>query len=235
MKKIGLIIFAVALVVGVLFANLISFGKISSPISFDLSFGKGVRGSGNIVTEQRDLTSFTSVDVSSVFQVELTAGKEFAVEIEADDNLVPVIKTEVVDGKLKLSTTQSIRGRSRMIVRISAPDIERVDVSGAAKVNVADIKNPAFTIDTSGASKVTVAGETSKLNISVSGASKVNAEQLRAENATVDASGASKINVNATNVLRADGSGASRIRYVGTPASIEKNTSGASSVKPMDQ
>ncbi|CAN5741197.1 hypothetical protein BH24ACI3_BH24ACI3_08320 [soil metagenome] len=75
MKKIGLIIFAAALIIGVLFANLISFGRVSSPLSFDFNFGKGVRGSGNVITERRDLTGFNSVDASGILKVELTAGK----------------------------------------------------------------------------------------------------------------------------------------------------------------
>jgi hypothetical protein len=119
-----------------------------------------------------------------------------------------------------------------MIVRVSAPDIEHLDVSGGAKVTVSDLKNSSFGLDTSGASKIDLAGETDKLVIDVSGASKIDAENLKSRAATVDSSGASKITVFATESVRAEASGASKILYTGGATDVVKNTSGASSVSP---
>jgi Protein of unknown function (DUF2807). len=230
MKKVGLIIFAVALLIGVIFANFISFGKADGGL-MDFSFKRGVKGSGNIVTETRDISGFKGIDVSGVFNVEIVAQKEFGVQIEADDNLIPLILTEVNDGVLEISTNKRIRSSSRLTIRISAPDIDKIQSSGVAKVSLIDLKNSALKIDLSGASKVTVAGETSELNVEVSGASKVDAENLKTVNADVEASGASKVSVNVTGDLKADCSGASKVTYSGTPANIEKHSTGASKIE----
>jgi len=230
MKKIGLIIFGIALVLGVVLANVFSFGRLSTHI-FNCSANlSGTKGSGNVTRESRDVTGFNSVDVSSVFQVEITAQKDFAVEIEADDNLLPLIKTAVAGGVLKISAEQKVSPSSPIRVHIYAPDIETLEVSGAANVVLNDIDNQALSVDSSGASKIKITGETAKLTVDVSGASKVEAEDLNTEDADVDASGASHINVNVTGSLRADASGASRIVYSGKPKNLEKKTSGASSV-----
>ncbi|MGH9948280.1 MAG: GIN domain-containing protein, partial [Pyrinomonadaceae bacterium] len=95
-----------------------------------------------------------------------------------------------------------------------------------------DLKNTSLNVDTNGASKIELAGETDKLAIEVSGASKINAENLKARAATVNSSGASKIDLFATESLRVDASGASKITYAGGATDVVKNTSGASRVSP---
>jgi len=231
MKKLGFVIFIFALIVGVSLAGLFSWGKASAEgFSFNFNFGGGVKGSGNVGTENRDIKGFKSIDVSGVFNVEVVAQKDFSVQVEADDNLLQYIKTEVHDGVLEISTTKRIKSKNGLKIRIAAPDLEGVEASGVAKILVSDLKNANFKVDTSGASKVELAGVTDKLNIEVSGASKIDAENLTARAATIDSSGASKINVFATESVRVDASGASKITYSGGATEVVKNVSGASSV-----
>lgn len=232
MKKIGIMIFVAALAIGLVVSNMFSFGRATGKFfNFSMNFG-GVHGSGNVASDKRDITGFRAVDVGGVFQVEITAQKEFSVEVEADDNLLPLIKTEVDDGVLKIETERKLSPSNPIRIRISAPDIDNLDVSGVANVTLNDLKNTGLSVDSSGASKIKITGETAKLTVDVSGATKVDAEDLTAETASVEASGASHVSVNVTGRLRTDASGASKIVYTGTPANVEKKTSGASSVSP---
>ena len=231
MKKIGLLFFILALIVGVGLANVLSFGKLTGGI-FNYSISHSVSGSGNVASEKRDVSGFSAIEVGSVFQVEATAGKDFGVEVEADDNLLPLIKTEVSDGGvLRLETEKGISTGNPILVRITAPHIENLEVSGASKVFLDNISNENLQIDASGAAKVAVAGKTANLTVDVSGASKIDAENLQSENASVDASGASSIKVFAAEQLKAAASGASSVVYSGSPRNLTKKTSGASSIK----
>lgn len=229
MKKIGILIFITAIILGVVVTSFFSFGRISKPF-FSFSVNKKTIGSGKVVTESRDISDFSGVDVSGVFQVEITAQKDFGVEVEADDNLIPLIKTEVRGGVLHIKSERRLSTNNGLKIRISAPDIESIEASGASKVNLAGVKNNELRIDTSGASKIDLAGETAKLSVDVSGASYIDGENLKAENADIDASGASHVNVFSTNVLKIGASGASKVIYSGSPKSVEKSTSGVSSV-----
>ena len=229
MKKIGFVIFIIAILIGVVFANLFSFGRVSGKI-FSFSIGSSVKGSGVTRSEVRNQTGFKGVDVGGVFEVEIVAGKDFAVEVEADDNLLPFIKTEVEDGVLHIRTSENIKSQNSMRLRIAAPDIESLEASGASKVSLEGVNNTSLKVDTSGASKLRIAGDTGSLEVEVSGAGKIDAESLKAKSATVDASGASHVSVYATERLVTDASGASKIEYSGNPASVRKNTSGVSSV-----
>lgn len=231
MKKIGFIIFLVALIIGVTFGNLFSWGKASARIfNFSVNFG-GVKGSGNVVNEKRNVADFDAIEVGGVFDVEVVAQKEFGVEIEADDNLLQFIRTEVKDGTLEISTDKRISPKGAIRVRISAPDIERLQASGASKISLSNLKNDSLKVDVSGASKLNVQGETKNLEIELSGASKIEADGLTAENVDVDGSGASSASVNVSGDLKADLSGASKVTYTGNPRNLEKSTSGASSVR----
>jgi hypothetical protein len=230
MKKIGILIFAAAIILGIFVSTLFSFGRVSQNF-FNFSFGKKTKGSGNLITETRDIKGFKGVDVSGIIQVEITAQKDFAVEVEADDNLVPLLKTEVRGGVLHIETVRRISTENGLKVKISAPDIESIDASGVSKVNLANLKNSELRVDTSGASKVKINGDTTRISIEVSGASSIDAENLRAEAATVNASGASHVSVFATGELRSHASGASKVVYLGNPKVINKDSSGASSIR----
>lgn len=234
MKKVGIIIFIAALVIGVVVANVFSFGSVRAenlkPSFLNFSFKSGIKGSGNIVTENRELRDFKSIDVSSVFDVEIAAQKDYSVQIQADDNLLQYIKTEVNDWVLDISLEKRVNTRGRIKIRIGAPDIEKIEASGAAKISLVDLNNSELTLDSSGASRIVVKGKTARLNVDVSGASKIEAEELVADNALVDSSGASKVKVNVLGELTADASGASSVAYVGTPANVIKKTSGAGKV-----
>lgn len=230
MKKFGILIFIFAIAIGVTLANVFSFGKTSSRFfNFQIDFGK-VKGSGNVVTQVRDVRGFDALDVSGAMDVEVVAQKEFSVEVEGDDNLLGFIRTEVRGNKLYIDSQKRYSTNGRIRIRIGAPDIERLDVSGASIVSIADLKNSSLTIDSSGASKIKVTGQTNDLTVDMSGASKFEAFDLKAQNANIDASGACQMAVFVAGDLKADLSGASKLNYEGSPKNIQKKTSGASSV-----
>jgi hypothetical protein len=229
MKKIGLLIFIGALAIGVVLASVSSFGKLGGRL-FSFNFG-GVHGSGSMKSETRDVSGFSAVDVSGAFEVEIVAQKEFSVEVEADDNLLELIRTEVDGDTLKIKSEKSIKSGNPLKIRITAPNIASLDLSGASKVNLTNLSNESLSLDSSGASKIKIEGTTKTFDVEMSGASKLEAENLKAENVSVDSSGASSAYVYVTGELKCDLSGATNVTYSGSPKNVQKKTSGASSVK----
>ena len=229
MKKIGILIFIIAIFIGVSFAGIFSFGEFTGKI-FSFSINHGEKGSGNIRTEKREMSEFKAIDVSGAFFVEITVQKDFSIEVESDDNLLPFVKTESDGETLKIESEKKLNSSNPIKIKISAPDIENLQLSGASNVSIVSLNNESLNIDTSGASKISCEGQTGNLTIDMSGASSLNGEKLSAENVSVDSSGASKATVSVKNSLKADLSGASKVVYYGNPTEIEKKTSGASSI-----
>jgi hypothetical protein len=223
MKKIGLLIFAVALIIGVSSAFSVSFGKFSF-------FKQRIAGSGVAKTETRTVEDFQNIETSGAMIVEVKTSKEFFVEVEADDNLLEYVKTEIDGDTLKIYSKGWLSPKNKMIVRVSMPEIDEAEASGASNISISGIQNDRLSVSASGASKITLSGEVQSLIIDLSGASKLDANELQSKNVEVDASGASNASINASETLNADASGASRISYFGDATDVNKRTSGASSV-----
>jgi len=194
-----------------------------------LSGCTGVRGSGVRKTEKRDLPAFTSIETSGAFEVEVSCQKPASFEIEADDNIVPLIQTEVRSGVLHISTTKSYHSSGGIVLRITVPDLESVKSTGAGKFHVSDVKNDNFEVRSTGAAQVVVSGQSKSVKIASTGAGKIDAHNLRANNADVDVTGAASVDVYATDELDVTVSGAGRVTYGGNPK-VSKRVSGAGQV-----
>ncbi len=189
----------------------------------------GVRGSGVRKTELRDLPAFNSIDTSGAFEMEVTCQKPAGFEIEADDNIVPLVQTEVRDGVLHVTTTKSYTSAGGIKLRINVPDLVSVKSTGAGKFNVSGVKNDKFEIHSTGAATVMASGQSKYLKISSTGAGKIDAHDLRVSNADVSVTGAAGVDVYATDELDVTVSGAGRVTYSGNPK-VSKKVSGAGQV-----
>lgn len=193
-------------------------------------FVEQVNGSGVIKSEKRNVGAFTALDTSGAFDIEVVCQKEPSLEIEGDDNILPLVKTEVRGGTLYLSPEKPYSTRKSVRVRITVPNLESISSSGAGGFRVTDVRNEQLKIDTSGASNIDLAGQTRSLDLDMSGASKVNSESLKAERVHISLSGAGKADVFASEELNAQVSGAGSVTYTGDPKTVNKKVSGVGSV-----
>jgi hypothetical protein len=191
---------------------------------------KGTSGSGVVKTEKRDIGAFTSVNVSGAYEVEIVCQKQPGLEIEGDDNILPLVNAFVKDNTLYIESARSFNVKRAIKVRITTGNLEGLSSSGASKITLEGVKNEQLVIETSGASRIDAAGETKSLEIESSGASKVDVQELRASRVKVSLSGAGRANIYATEELNADVSGASQVTYYGEPKVVNKSISGAGSI-----
>ena len=106
-----------------------------------------------------------------------------------------------------------------------------VQVSGASRLS-GDIQAGDVRFDVSGAGRVTLSGSGEDAVIGASGASHMDLADFPVVDANVEASGASTVTVNASGRLDADASGASHVKYLGSPSLGTVDTSGGSSIEP---
>jgi hypothetical protein len=189
-----------------------------------------VSGSGKMKLEKRDVPAFTAVNVSGAYDVEIVVQKEQSLEIEGDDNLLPLIRTQVKDGVLYIDNEKSFNTKHALRVRISVQEFDGITTSGASEFNVSNVKSDEFNIDASGAGHIEVSGETKTLEVGMSGAVGLDAKDLHAQKVTVKSSGAASADVYATEELRASVSGAGNIDYYGDPKTVSEDASGAGSI-----
>jgi hypothetical protein len=195
-------------------------------------FGSGEKGSGTPKTETRDVGAFTKVQLEGSLHADITAGGAQHVEISGDDNLVPLVTTEVKDQHLRVYTTKQIRPKLDLVARISAPAVTAVSASGSSVIQVHGVQGEAFALDTSGSARITAAGTAQKLTIDVTGSASIDAKELKAQNVTIEVSGSGDLDVYATDVLDVSISGSGKVRYYGHPRDVKKSISGSGTLEP---
>jgi len=193
------------------------------------SFGNGEDGSGVLVTETRSVADFNAVEVSGALRVDLDRGP-FRVEVEFDDNLLEKLETSVRGGAIHIRC-RDCDPSSGAVVRLSAPEIDAIEVSGASRVVAEDIRTEALHLSISGASTIEIDGDVTSLEIDGSGASTVDGPELITNQLDVDLSGASRAELTVIDRVSGDLSGASQLRLRGDEdPSVDAHVSGGSSI-----
>jgi hypothetical protein len=218
--------------------------------------GSRVKGSGNIITENRNETGFSNIDVSGDIDVYIKQDSTSSVKVEADDNILEYIEVHTEGSTLEIYTENNIRLKPSHKIKvyvsnpeykelqvsgassirseneITSPDGLHVDISGASEGRL-EVNAPKVSVNLTGASNASIKGKTKDFEGGASGASKIRGFDLLSENADVDASGASHIEIYASVKIDGQASGASSVDYKGNAqSSVEK--SGASSVNKKD-
>lgn len=191
----------------------------------------GLKGSGNIKEEERNIAEFSKIDISGYFKVDVEFGETTSLKIITDDNFLPLIKTNVKNQTLEISTKKNLDSKEPIRIEISTPHLVQLECSGANNLNIVGIDEDQFYLEVSGACKVRLNGSVKTFKAEMSGATKLDAEDLHANNVNMDVSGASKAKVYASEVINASGSGASYIEYYGSPKSVNTDISGAGKIE----
>ena len=176
-----------------------------------------VKGSGNRQTQTRQVAQFTSISAEGAFNIEVVCQKDVKLEIEGDDNVLPLVSSEVSNNVLRLTNTKSYSTSAPVVVKISVPNIEGISVNGAGKFDVSGMNNEKFEIDANGAPHINVSGSTKVVDIDTNGAANIDTHNLRAARAVVDSKGVSKVDLGVSDQLDATVSGPSTVTYRGDP------------------
>ena len=186
-------------------------------------------GSGVSATETRPVGGFEAVTVTAPLRVELVAGGAPSLEVTADDNVLPLVRSEVRSGRLYLSLApQTSLTRIREIVcRATGGTLRQLDASAAARLVLSGVEAERLEVRLSGAATAEAAGTVGELVLDASGASRWLAFDLRSSSAHATVSGASYAQLRAGESLVADVSGASTLEYRGDPV-VVSNVSGLS-------
>jgi hypothetical protein len=190
----------------------------------------GVRGNGKVVTENRNISDFTEIELGGAYNVEVKVGSSPSLVIYGEGNIVKYIRTRVEGDRLIIDTKKNISPRKEIKIKITVPSLNRLESSGACDIYAENISGDKFILDMSGAGSVEVNGKVDRLDVEISGAASLHAKNLRSKNAKVSLSGASSADVYASEFLDASVSGVGTINYYGTPKDVRSDVSGVGSI-----
>jgi len=175
-----------------------------------------VGGSGPIVSQTLDLSSFTGFDFQVGGDVTVVPGSTQQVVVRSQQNVIDILNRDVINGIWEIGYTQCAREISEFSVDITVPELDRVVLSGAGTI---DAQTETSAIDTilSGAGTVTLSGEVTSQQVTLEGSGTVEAFDLTADETSVVLTGQGTVNVSASEQLNVDLSGAGAVFYKGEP------------------
>lgn len=195
----------------------------------------GLRGSGNIVSETREIGGFGEVAVSGSARVFLTQGDTQSLVVEVDDNLLEHVRAEVEGSTLHLGFTGTVGGfapSESLTFHLTVRRIRGLELSGSGSIEATDMNIPRLAVDVSGSGKVRLTGKLEEQDIRLSGSGTYDGGNAETETISVRVSGSGNATVWATELLEARLSGSGRVSYYGQPR-VSQDISGSGQVKSL--
>lgn len=217
---------------------------------------ESVRGNGKKNSETRDVGSFDGVELRGSMNVKLRKTESRSVEIEGEENIIPLIETFVDDGKLVIKYKDDINVHTTedVIVHVGATELDEIKVTGAGditgdgkfenndeiKVKITgsgniklDLDAPSVDAGITGSGDIHLTGNTKNIECSTTGSGQIEATGLKAENAKVKTLGSGSISVFASLKIDATINGSGDISYKGGGA-VSSKINGSGSVRPLE-
>lgn len=236
---------------------LIAVAALSKPILHAFP-NKYVTSVDNLVSDDRKLSGFNRLEVSGAFEVKIVKSSTYSVKVEAEERDLARTKTVVNGDKLVISYDKEGKDynknkSSKIIITIETPALSALTCSGAVEVkSTGNFESDKFELKTSGATEVQL-DLTSKLLISkfsgatevklrgkvdthaleMTGASELEAIGLEVNKYAIESKGAADCKIFVKEELAVSGSGASSIKYKGSPTKISKDTRGAADISAL--
>ncbi|MCB2378874.1 DUF2807 domain-containing protein [Hymenobacter sp. BT635] len=214
-------------------------------------FPDKITGSGPVVAENRTVSGFSRLDLAVDADLYLTQGPTSAVRIEAQQNILDVLETNVSGERLSIGYGRvNVRRHEPIKIFISTPALSSVSVSGSGhiigqntwradklsislsgsgSVELSLLGVQSLGTDISGSGWVRLAGDAARYDGHLSGSGAVEAFTLTVQAAEVRMSGSGSTRLTATQSLYASISGSGAVYYKGRPA-LTVHTSGSGRV-----
>jgi len=211
----------------------------------------GIKGSRNVVSEERDISSnFETIKVQQGINLYLTQGNSTDLKVEADDNIMDLLMTEVKNNELKVYFEKNVYKAKARNVYLTTSDISRIKTSSGAQVKSENtlqvssldldsssgssikvyVNADEITSETSSGASIKIEGKTKTLSAKSSSGSSIDADDLKCIDVFAKVSSGANIDVNVSGKLTAKASSGGDIDYEGNPTDVNKDTSSGGSV-----
>jgi hypothetical protein len=211
--------------------------------------GKTIRASNTVMSETREASGFTAIDMRTAGRVVISQGESESLSIRGSDNVVPLVKTSVQDGVLVIEMDEIIivtdmKESNALTFTIGVKDLSaltvsgvgdvkmdglaasrfKLDMSGAGRIDISGLSVDSLSLTLSGAGDVTLSGEAASADILFSGAGVIDAADLKVQTADINLKGLGNATIWVTETLTGSISGAGNVEYSGNPKTDFKTT-----------
>jgi len=202
-----------------------------------LNFGEGIKGNGNVQSEERPVPGeFTVIKVSEGLDVFVTQDNKTSVTVEADENIIDLIRTDIQGDVLTIHLEERVgRAESKKIL-VTLPHITRFETSSGAELETnhtitadrielnsssgshlkVSVNADEVNCNSSSGSHIKISGTTGIIYTDASSGSHIKANDLKAKKAVSEASSGANITINASEESEANTSSGGNVHNYGS-------------------
>lgn len=186
-------------------------------------------GSGNSVTEDRAVSGINAVSLLNSGKLIVQYGTTESLSITADDNILPLLTSDVVNGHLTLSSkpNTSISTRSGIVYLLTVKNLQAIEVAGSGDAIVSAVNGNDLNATVTGSGSLTVDGAIKRQTVTLTGSGDYNGTNLSSHQASVTCSGSGSATVKVSESLKVHITGSGSVGYIGDPQITEKVVTGS--------
>lgn len=194
-------------------------------------------GSGNVVTEERDVSGFDSISIGSSMNLIIEQTGSESLKIEAEDNIVPLVKTSVSGKELIIELAHgSIISIKPINCYVTVKDLKDLKVSSSSSANCKELRTDKLdinvassargelsvfvselTVNVSSSANLKLSGEAAKQNVVVNSSGRYMAENLKSKECIIQVNSSGSATVNVSDRLDVKVSSSGQVNYIGKP------------------
>lgn len=154
-----------------------------------------VEGSGTVAKKSDyDVEGFSKVSIATGINAYIKMGDKEDILVEADDNLLELIKVEVKGDKLSVYLNENVKNYKKMDVYITAKQLEAVKASSSARIKVENVVNSEqLYCKASSAGDIEISANVTNFDGDVSSSGQIKIVELTANKAQFEMSSAGEI------------------------------------------
>lgn len=219
-----------------------------------IGWGKKVSGSGVYKTETRVISGYKGIKLSGSFDVVIVQNGSEGITIEAEDNLLPLISTDVESGSLVIKWAEKNLNVShkKITMTVNVKDIEalsvagsgniksdalkstrlRSNIAGAGDINIKNLTSDTLKVSIAGSGDFAAGGSSDVFEASIAGSGGVKTDRLKTKNAKLSIAGSGDVALWATDAIKVSIAGSGDVRYYGD-ATVSKSVAGSGNIKRL--
>ena len=176
-------------------------------------------GPASAESETRTTAPFHAVNFSGSWNVDVKVGKENSVVIEGKKDIVAKVKTEVVDGELRVELENSIFslfGRNdlgNLTAHITTPDLTAFMLSGSGRGDIDGLTAGTTRIVLDGSGDIKARGKLDSLALVVNGSGTADLSALETAKASATINGSGDATIDPSETLTAVVNGSGQVNY----------------------
>jgi len=197
-----------------------------------------IEGNGNVTMENRNVSPYSEVRSEGSFNVYISYDIVQSVKVEAEENLLPYIETDVHGSTLIIKTRdhRNIENNYPIRIYIKTPTIGNIELSGSGMINCDSVNASYLNLHLSGSGDMSVIALSNKIKAHVSGSGEINLRgianetdfdingsgdihsyNLQQDTCFADISGSGDMYVYVVKFLDVRISGSGKVHYQGNP------------------